>query len=318
MKHQTLVPPVHRTRTRRGAFTLVEVLVSLGVLMVLMGVILVPLNLGMSFFHIGKTRSEVQQANQLVINQLMGELRRAVFVFPNEAIIGITDRPPYNNEETPSDPEERKAAEDPYYDLKNNERAANTGRLDFLLPALDSNGAFLMPPVANNYIVTYYARRLDTDIPYDEFSNPMALWRAQYPYRNDDGTTPSDFSDIGPERYDSFANDSSSWLVQMADEPNLEALTNGSEDALSASHTQLTPRDMKVVVSSEKNANLAQDDPEYSLSTTTSFRCSPNSNGKINLVGIYLTLEKYDAIGAAGKKGQRIRAFQSVDLPNIR
>lgn len=323
MKHQTLVPPIHRTRTRRGAFTLVEVLVSLGVLMVLMAVILVPINLGMNLFHIGKARSEVQQANQLVINQLMGELKKAVFVFPNESIIGTTDRPPYNNEPGDPDSNEFRTAEEPYYDTVLGTRVSNTGRIDFLLPASDSAGAFLMPPVANNYIVTYYARRLRADTPYDEFSNPMVLWRAQYPYKNDDGTVPSPlpagFSDISHQRYNDLDTDSSAWLTQIADEPNLESQTDvAGPEVLLASHTQLTPRDMMVVVTDERKANLSPTDPDHSLATSTAFNCSPNRDGKISHVTIHLTLAKYDAVNATGKQSQGIRSTQTVSLPNIR
>ena len=300
-----------RARSTRGAFTLVEILVALAVMMVMMVIILVPINMGMDLFHIGKARAEVQQANQLVVNQLAAELKQAVHVFPNEAMAGITDKVPYTNNATAPNYA-------PYYDTTTATRVANTARLDFLLPSVGTNGAILTPPVANNYIVTYYARRLNptlddgtTDIPYDVFSNPVVLWRAQYPYRQDDGNT-STVANLLGTRYDDFTLPRNNWLTQTAGEPNLVTQSTYAPATAAASHTQLTPRDMVLVLADQAN-------PPTTLQPDSSFiGDDTNGDGKIDRVTISLLLGKYDSIGAAGDKRQQIRSTQTVTLPNIR
>ena len=309
-QYQTARKVLRTPRHKRGAFTLVEVLVALAVMMVMMTIILVPINMGMNVFHIGKARAEVQQANQLVIGQLAAELKQAVHVFPNEEMPGITDKSPYS-----SAPYVLTDGSQPYYDtnFQNTGAAkgvANTSRLDFLLPAVGNNGAILTPPVANNYIVTYYARRLDTARPYDVFNNPIVLWRAQYPYRNDNITSANtaDLVDLGTNRYTpSVAN----WLTQDKGEPNLAPQSSVNNTAVvSASHTQITPRDMVLVAPNAQSGTSLQPD--------SSFICDDaNGDGKIDRVTISLLLGKYDSIGADGDKRQQIRSMQTVALPNI-
>lgn len=306
MKQYRTARKVLRTPHRkRGAFTLVEVLVALAVMMVMMTIILVPINMGMNVFHIGKARAEVQQANQLVINQLAAELKQAVYVFPNEEMPGITDKAPYNGA--------------PYYDSATSTRVSNTARLDFLLPEVGNNGAILAPPVANNYIVTYYAHRLDPNStkPYDVFNNPIVLWRAQYPYRNDSitSTNTADLVDLAAGRYSDIANLSETdldWLRQDKGEPNLASQSSVNNDAvISASHTQITPRDMVLVAPNAQSGTSFQPD--------SSFICDDaNGDGKIDRVTISLLLGKYDSIGAAGDNSQQIRSMQTVALPNIK
>ena len=306
MKQYRTARKVLRTpHQKRGAFTLVEVLVALAVMMVMMTIILVPINMGMNVFHIGKARAEVQQANQLVINQLAAELKQAVHVFPNEEMPGITDKAPYNGA--------------PYYDSATSTRVSNTARLDFLLPEVGNNGAILAPPVANNYIVTYYAHRLDPNStkPYDVFNNPIVLWRAQYPYRNDSitSTNTADLVDLAAGRYSDIANLSETdldWLRQDKGEPNLASQSSVNNDAvISASHTQITPRDMVLVAPNAQSGTSLQPD--------SSFICDDaNGDGKIDRVTISLLLGKYDSIGAAGDNSQQIRSAQTVALPNIK
>jgi type II secretory pathway pseudopilin PulG len=319
MNHYTSRMTFNRQPRKRGAFTLVEVLVALAVMMVMMTIILVPINMGMNLFHIGKARSEVQQANRLVINQLAAELKQAVFVFPNEEMRGVTNKAPYS-----SAPYLVADGSQPYYDTNYRNTAtakgvSNTARLDFLLPAVGTNGAILSPPVANNYIVTYYARRLDADLnkPYDIFSNPVVLWRAQYPYRNDSpsSTNTADLVDLGAGRYSEIANLSETkydWLRQTKGEPNLYAYANVNNSAvLSTSHTQLTPRDMALVAPDAASGTSYQPDSSFIGDDT-------NNDGKIDRINISILLTKYDSIGAEGDKSQQIRSTQTVVLPNIR
>lgn len=308
-------------RNKPGAFTLIEILVALAVLMLMMSIILVPINMGLNVFHIGKARVEVQQANQLVLNQLAAELKRAVFVFPNEEMPGITNKVPYtlNGGKPYYDPTIATAADRP---------VSNTARLDFLLPALSSNGTILTPPQPNNYIVTYYARRLDDTKAYDIFSNPVVLWRAQYPYNPDPSgaalTTPANISNT---RYGDWTNNANKWLFQSDGEPNLSPSSSvplpnfcnqAFNSASAASHTQITPRDMALVVDATK-ANLPDTDPNKSLQPDSSFICDDaNNDGKIDHVTMSLLLQKYDSLADAEDKSQQIRSTQSVALPNIK
>lgn len=320
-----------RAGSTPGAFTLIEILVALAVLMLMLSIILVPINMGLNVFHIGKARSEVQQANQLVLNQLAAELKSAVFVFPNEEMPGITNKAPYtaaNNQNN-----------QPYYSKTTNAGVSNTARLDFLLPA--TNGAaILTPPQASNYIVTYYARRLDPDPnkAYDVFSNPIVLWRAQYPYRNDDGSAAT--TNLNSTRYPvwtgSAVRTGSEWLTQSNDEPHLESQSGYTILAVAASHTLLTPRDMALValptsVANRTRAELSatptdlngdgtiEENETRSYQPDSSFICDDiNGDGKIDRVTISLLLQKYDSLADAADKSQQLRSTQTVALPNIK
>jgi hypothetical protein len=269
-------------------------------MMLLLTIILVPVNMALDVFHIGKARNEVQQANRLVLNQVIADLKQAVFVYPNEAMPGITDKAPYS-----TDPN---TAKNPYYATGNtNTRYSNVSRIDMLLPALDSNGNAITPLYASNYIVTYYTRRLalDDSVAYDNFSNPVVLYRAQYPITSDNGSTK--YSDTSSSRYST----ASTWLAQNAQgEPSLSTLCSYTPNTQSASHTLITPRDMALVAPNAISGTSYQPD--------TSFICDDTDNdGKIDRVTISIHQAKYDSIGAQSAS-QQLRSTQVVDLPNIK
>jgi hypothetical protein len=274
------------------------VLVALAVMMLLLTIILVPVNLALDIFHIGKARNEVQQANRLVMNQMIADLKQAVFVYPNEAMPGITDKPPYSNN-----------SNYPYYDTNAAAGVSNTARIDMLLPAQNTNGAILTPLQATNYIVTYYARRLKYNAgtaDYDQYSNPIVLWRAQYAYKTDGGVATAVKTDS--TRYTPSAD---TWLTQNQwDEPNLESLSSYSSTTQSSSHVLITPRDMALVAPNASAGTSYQPD--------TTFICDDTDNdGKIDRVTISIHEAKYDSIGAS-KKSQQLRSTQVVDLPNVK
>ena len=306
-----------RIRSTRSAFTLVEILVALGVMMLLLVIILVPVNMGLDLFHIGKARSEVTQANQLVLNQLANELRQAVYVFPNENMPGITTKVPYTNNTTSPNFA-------PYYDSAlTPSRVSNTARIDFLLPVSASNGSITTPLKPTTYLVTYYARRLFTDRDYDGFSNPILLWRAQYAYGSDNTAV----ANLGNTRYDDWSSTSTDWLKQTMGEPNLQIQGSNDTALISASHTQIVPSDMALVASRaglpvppvDSNGNSVIDESEIrSYQPDSSFVCDDtNGDGKIDRVSMSLLMAKYDSIGAESRN-QQIRLTRTVELPNIK
>jgi hypothetical protein len=278
-------------------------MVALAVMMLLFTIILVPINMALDVFHIGKARNEVQQANRLVINQIAADLKQAVFVYPNEEMPGITDKSPYTSN-----------SNYPYYNTSATSGVSNTSRIDMLLPARSTNGSVITPTKATNYIVTYYARRYDNSKTFDTYSNPVVLFRAQYPYQGDDGS--ATVTDNSSSRYPigSSPYTGKTWLLQNENsEPDLLSLCGfQSTSAQSANHIQITPRDMALVAPS------ADATPTPNYQPDTSFICDDTDNdGKIDRVTISLHQAKYDSIGARSES-QQLRSTQVVDLPNIK
>jgi hypothetical protein len=111
-------------------------------------------------------------------------------------------------------------------------------------------------------------------------------------------------------------NRASMWLVQSrTGEPNLEPLTINDAGNIAASHTLVTPRGMRLV--------LTQEDPDFYAPPTTTFNCEDiNDDGKIDRVTISLELAEYDEGGADVRNGnvndQRMRFPKVVDLPNVK
>ncbi len=193
--------------TRRAGFTMIEILVALAIFSIMMVIIFVPLNLGLKFFHIGKTRSDMLASAQTTMDAMERELRKAIFVFPNEALPGVTDRAPYNTAGGVN-PEGR-----PYLrvnanligvcdtDTANATYVDNASRLDFLLADNfdTASGTELLQPISplrpTPYFVSFYARRQKMEIilpntqppPPEPFENPIVLFRAQMPYREHNG-----------------------------------------------------------------------------------------------------------------------------------
>jgi hypothetical protein len=226
---------------------------------------------------------------------------------------GITDKSPYTSN-----------SDQPYYDSIAGSPVSNTSRLDMLLPAQDDSGAIITPTKATNYIVTYYARRLTYDAAtsnFDQYSNPIMLWRAQYAYKTDSGTPTAIKTDF--TRYSPSVD---TWLTQNKwEEPNLETLSEYDSTTQANSHTLITPRDMALVAPNaepeDTNGNGtidASEEATRSYQPDTSFICDDTDNdGKIDRVTISLHQAKYDAIGARSES-QQLRSTQVVDLPNIK
>ena len=320
-----------QSSTRTRGFTLVEMLVAVALFAVLMIVVFVPLTQAARFLSVGRTRAGLQQSADQTMSQLQRDLQRAIYVYPNDRLPGVTDKEPYltgNNEF-------------PY--IKSGEPFAtrgtgNTSRIDMLLPDLDANGQVKYPITPAKYIVTYYTSRLNTTKPADAYTNPVVLVRAQYPYADRDGDKSSfttNTIDTTNLRYGSTAKNG--WLTQGGatlhpDEFDLSGLslndvttpTTSTNPFVIASFAVVTPRNIALVtpvVAPPITANL---------NPNTSFNCADvNGDGKIDQVTVNLTITQFDQQVTNGgnnmkdnvgdnRNFQKFTLIQSINLPNIR
>lgn len=345
---------------RKRAFTLVEVLIAVAIMSLLLSIIMVPLRLGFESFHIGKARSEVQQQAQLTLQQIAGDLRKAQFVFPNTRVVGVSDyeggtdpcaSPPYKSDASwgyqpyvkSTSSGDTSSPSNSSYGLCNSsgvEAWSNLSRIDMLQVRRSSNGAVANSQSGQDFIVSYYPRRLDINLPYDPVDNPIVLYRAQIPFRNRDsndltvgyfkGTfNPSNFNaDIDWTRYPETlgacgavtatptpTNRDFLWLTHnYYGEADLEKLAVDAGQTVAGAHTLATPRNMALVAPRGLTGGDGAYVPELSFNEEAS------SGHRINRVTISMTLAQFDEAGAASANGQgvaqRVRVSQTVELPN--
>jgi len=206
----------------------------------------------------------------------------------------------------------------------------------------DKNGAPLNSQAGEDYLVTYYPRRLEITKPYDILDNPVVLFRAQYAFRGrNTDDTPADFYKPGGDPYsagpsfnanidwtqypdtigtctaEATVNRDFMWITHnFYGEANLEPLTLNTPDALNVeeAHTLATPRGMGLVVP-RNNTNA-----EQGLVPELSFVQEATDDKRIDRVTINLTLAQYDQINAATTNGeakaQRVRVSRTIDLPS--
>lgn len=194
-----------RSRQSRHAFTLVEVLVALGILAILLVIIVLPLRLGFDSLNKGNAQTLTQSALQSTVTDMGDDIRQAVYVFPNSRVGGITDKAPYTDapNASPAGGSTPYDARLPYYlssdatDIAEPGKGAannpngiacgssinwsNPSRLDMIQVRRDDVGNVLTPLAPSYNIVTYYARRQQLDKPYDPVDNPVVMYRAEYP-----------------------------------------------------------------------------------------------------------------------------------------
>lgn len=191
-----------RNTRRRDAFTLVEVLVALGILAILLVIIVVPLRLGFDTFHIGKARADTQSALQSTMTSIETDLRKAVYVFPNGKLKDVTDKEPYLDtggaNPVPLAPYFRSLIPTPLQGAcdgsGNVQNWSNPARIDMVQVRYDASGDVLTPRKPSYTIVSYSARRQDVNQEYDPLDNPIVLYRDEYPAYGiyDDGTNPQE------------------------------------------------------------------------------------------------------------------------------
>jgi len=347
-----------QTTSRGNAFTLVEMLVAIAVLSILLAVVFVPLRLAINSYHVGQAQTSTQNAAQATLDDMERDLQRAGYIFPNTALVGVTDKAPYlNNQKAGA------AATDPGYPYVKStdstdtaspkqgvcDRTANavafsnTSRVDMLL-VKRRNGQAILPPQPDDSVVSYYTRRQNIDQPYDPVDNPLVLYRAEFPFRDTTGATPTPVSapDLSsannadvPSAYPSSCtarlvqNRGSLWLSHnVYGEANLEPLVQAGNGV----QTAAIPRGVGLVASQayrlNSNLNPAPTPPttaDAPLVPDTSFQLSDtNGDGKINQVAVSLALETFDSnqganVNSNGQpKGQIVRARRVFDLPNVR
>lgn len=333
-------------RSSRRAFTLVEVLVAIGVFSLLLTVVLVPLRVGLSTFHVGKAKSDTQGASQVALDQIERDLRRAVYVFPNTAMEGITDRAPFTaNGGLPyvksTDATDLATPQKGVCDKPAGAIAwSDTARVDMILAKRDTQGRVVTPIRVGDTVVSYYARRQNLSAPYDPVDNPVVLFRAQYPFR---GTMQTPVTPTGAQNADTSGarfpasctaaavqNRSALWLEHNAlGEANLEPLCADTTDPeIAGAHTLAMPRGVGLVSSQAYRANATPAfDPkaEAPLQPDSSFELKDaNGDGKIDTVTVALAIETFDANQGSNlnannqPSGQIVRGRRVVELPNIR
>ena len=201
MNNRTSRP--RRFNRSRHAFTLVEVLVALGILAILLVIIVLPLRLGFDSFNQGNARTLTQSALQATMTDMENDLRQAVYVFPNSRVPGITNQAPYTDDpagtsgsaydarlpyylstdaDDTTEPGTGGAGGDPQGIACGDSKSwSNPARVDMIQVRRDANGNVLTPLAPSYNIVTYYARRQQLDKPYDAIDNPVVMYRAEYP-----------------------------------------------------------------------------------------------------------------------------------------
>jgi prepilin-type N-terminal cleavage/methylation domain-containing protein len=328
--------------SRRSGFTLVEMMVAIAILLTMLTIILVPLRLGLDSYALGKSRSETQGSLGVTIASIEKDLRRAVIVFPNSQLKGVIDSGPYYTSNTAPAPNEYNPTRESAClgNAPNIHRISNPSRIDMILARHDNSGNLVSPVEAGETLVSYYPRRLDVTKPYDPIDNPIALYRAEIPFRtiNVDGSQTfvmegSDKNaDISNARHpldcsadSSQKNRQSMWLAHNYwGEANLEGLTHQSvtgDDR--GSHSLAMPRGLGLVVT---NGGCTKEPCEPSIlgliPESTFSTADTNGDGKIDRVNISLTFTSFDAQGSNRLRndqpvGQQQRASRTIDLPNI-
>ncbi|PQV64923.1 prepilin-type N-terminal cleavage/methylation domain-containing protein [Abditibacterium utsteinense] len=368
---------------RRGGFTLVEILVAVGIMALLLAIILVPLRLGFETYHIGTARSGVQQEAQLTMQQIGKDLSRASFIFPNSRIPGISDNTsdstsgcslrsypsdgsgvatdwkylPYVKSETApaaganTDPANSASGIGITNQSSTPRSTANSTRIDMLFLRRNPTSTF-PAQTGEDYVVTYYPRRVNINQPYDSIDNPIVLFRAQYPYRYyystasspttagfakfpatptapTTSTTPlnaevdwSQYPTLGSSSSNADVNRNFLWITHnYYGEANLEPLTRDeispaipAAQIVPRSHALAIPRGMQLVAPKANTTDSGAYMPELS------FVESSTSGNRIDRVTVNMTLAQYDQIGAASVNGQgkaqRVAVSQTFDLPN--
>lgn len=302
---------------KRRAFSLVEILVAVAILGVLLLVGSIPLGIAGNMTSIGNSRATSQTVAERAIVQIKSDLQRAIYVYPNDVVPGITDAAPYNGRA-------------PYF--RNSslardvcplaERAGNSSRIDMLMPR--TAAGVLDPKLqSDNVLVSYYCRRRDAAKPYHPIENPLVLFRAQIPFRFLDTATNAlvpytvDAAGTANARLTEsrFTLDCASnaarenrelrWMtMDKRGEFNLESLCttpplSNTAAPTFAAHSLVLARDTALIAPNafylNPNQNPAPIAPDSDSYVPDVAFLTSGSNGKITDVEIRLSVGQYDA-----------------------
>lgn len=327
----------HR-RSRRSGFTLIEMMVAIAILMTMLTIILVPMRLGLDSFAAGKTKSETQGALGVTISQIERDLRRAVIVFPNSDLAGVTSSTTYaeNNGFPYYVAPDTAANKDEIVACLGGVRLANPSRIDMILAKRDSAGNLKSPIEIGDTVVSYYPRRVDITKPYDPIENPVELFRAEIPFRDpltgDSIAIGSSVNaDVSNKRYpasgdrNATTNRSTLWLGHnYYGEADLEDLTKETVTGTNlGSHSLVMPRGLGLVVTNGGcTTDVCAPGPLGLIPQSTFTTSDTNGDGKIDRVNISLAFTSFDASSSNRLRnnqpvGLQMRDSRTVDLPNI-
>ena len=350
----------------RRAFSLVEMLVALAIFLVLLAAAFVPIKLAGDLSGVATARAGAQQSAFDGIVQIKRDIKRAIIILPNAQIRNVTDQEPYlsngllpylRDSTSMGSGDACRTGTDPIDNTKAAVvAAANTSRLDLILPNED-NGSADVNGRASNVLVSYYCRRRDMTKPFDPINNPIVLYRAQVPYRVSylNTTTnlfetqafkapdqPSAFNaDLSEGRFgkrtpaSSCTSDTSRglrWLTMnqygefdlapLCLPPSSSGPISGSAPPTFGAHTLVLPSDT-ALITPYANTGSYVPDVTFSLSSTGT------KGSKIDRVTIQLSVGQYDANSVnrrdANKTGGQALQPQfartltdKVDAPNIK
>ena len=180
-----------RSRPTHRAFTLIEMMVALGILAILLVIIVLPLRLAFDSLNASNAQSLTQSSLDTTMTQFETDLRQAVYVFPNTRVPGVTDRPPYNGQLPYYLSTDATDTGEPGKGTAGNPKGiacsgtakpwSDPARIDMIQVRRDASGNVLTPLAPSYNIVTYYARRQQLDKDYDPVDNPVVMYRAEYP-----------------------------------------------------------------------------------------------------------------------------------------
>jgi hypothetical protein len=250
-------------------------------------------------------------------------------MFPNDITPGITNQAPYKHPTNGNSLAPYIEVADPVVanSCQNTAlRRSNLARIDFIPANVDQQGGVITPVTPGKYLVTYYARRYDPTKDYEPVNNPILLYRAQSPIRDDsgvfmDGGDPN--VDTSSTRYSSPAcsDRGSLWLYQSERNEPIGLLTTTNSEPASGSVPASSVRAIPLGVSLT-TPQAGNDPPNYTPLTTFTLTDS-NDDGKLDQVKINLALEAHNTASTNNNnngeqpKAQTVRMSTTVDLPNI-
>ena len=180
-----------RSRQTRRAFTVLEMMVALGILAILLVIIVLPLRVAFDSLNASSAQTLTQSSLDTTMTQFENDLRQAVYVFPNAPVPGVTNKAPYNNQlpyylstdaTDTGEPGKGTAGRPNGIACSPNVKPwSNPSTIRMIQVRRDANGNVLTPLAPSYNIVTYYARRQQLDKDYDPVDNPVVMYRAEYP-----------------------------------------------------------------------------------------------------------------------------------------